>query len=166
MMEMGIPGNLFGGSTDSIPAICDLDLKRYLGRWYEIARMPQRFEDGLENVTATYNLRDDGKIEVINAGTRDGERQEARAVAWVRDDKCSGELYVSFFRPFKSKYRVIMLDNDNYRYAVVSGGNFSYLWILSREPQISDELYKELVSFASSNGFDTSRLIKVLQKTE
>jgi len=161
---MGFFGNIFAGRTDSIPAVCDLDLNRYLGTWYEIARMPQGFENGLDDVTATYSLLGEGKIQVVNAGTKDGSRQEARAVAWVPDAGCTGELLVSFFKPFKSRYRVILLDKENYGYAVVAGSRLSYLWILSREPRISDELYNELISFVSSKGFDAGRIIKVIQR--
>jgi apolipoprotein D and lipocalin family protein len=162
MVKMGIFSSLFAGNTKNMPAICDVDLKRYLGRWYEIARMPQKFEEGLEYVTATYNLKADGDIEVINAGIKNGVKSEARAVATVPDPKCTGEILVSFFKPFKSKYRIIRLDEE-YKYAVVAGGNLSYLWILSREPEISDELYSDLISFVYSKGFDTSKIIKVVQ---
>jgi len=165
MLKMGIFSSLFAGKTENIPAICDVDLKRYIGRWYEIARLPQKFEEGLEYVTATYNLKADGDIEVINAGTRNGVKSEARAVATVPDPKCTGEIFVSFFKPFKSKYRIILLDEE-YKYAVVTGGNISYLWILSREPEISDELYSDLISFISSKGFDMSKIIKVVQNSQ
>lgn len=161
---MGIFSSLFAGKTENIPAICDVDLKRYIGRWYEIARLPQKFEEGLEYVTATYSLKADGDIEVINAGKRNGVKSEARAVATVPDPKCTGEILVSFFKPFKSKYRIILLDEE-YKYAVVTGGNISYLWILSREPEISDELYNDLISYISSKGFDRSKIIKVVQNS-
>jgi apolipoprotein D and lipocalin family protein len=164
MVKMGIFSSLFAGNTKNIPAICDVDLKRYLGRWYEIARLPQKFEEGLEYVTATYNLNADGDIEVINAGTKNGIKSEARAVATVPDPKCTGEILVSFFKPFKSKYRIIRLDEE-YKYAVVAGGNLSYLWILRREPELSDELYSDLISFASSKGFDIGKIIKVAQNS-
>jgi len=164
MIKMGIFSSLFAVNTKNIPAICDVDLKKYIGRWYEIARLPQKFEEGLESVTATYNLKADGDIEVINAGTRNGVKSEARAVASVPDPKCTGEILVSFFKPFKSKYRIIRIDEE-YKYAVVAGGNLSYLWILSREPEISDELYSDLISFVSSKGFDTGKIIKVVQKS-
>lgn len=160
---MGIFSSLFAKNTEKIPAVCDVDLKRYAGRWYEVARLPQKFEEGLEHVTATYNLKEDGSVEVINSGIRNGVKREARAVATVPDQKCTGEILVSFFKPFRSKYRIIRLDEE-YRYAVVAGGNLSYLWILNREPEISGELYSELVSFAASKGFDTGKLIRVVQK--
>jgi apolipoprotein D and lipocalin family protein len=161
---MGLFSNIFAGSADKIPAVCDLDLNRYLGTWYEIARMPQGFEEGLDNVTATYSLLEGGRIQVLNSGTKDGSRREAKAVAWVPDPGCTGELLVSFFRPFRSRYRVILLDKENYSYAVVAGGKLSYLWILSRKPVISDELFGELMSFVSSKGFDTARIIRVPQE--
>jgi apolipoprotein D and lipocalin family protein len=164
MIKMGIFSSLFAVNAKNIPAVCDVDLKRYVGRWYEIARLPQKFEEGLECVTATYNLKADGDIEVINEGTRNGVKSVARAVARVPDPKCTGEILVSFFKPFKSKYRIIRLDEE-YKYAVVAGGNLSYLWILSREPEISDELYSDLISFVFSKGFDTGKIIKVAQNS-
>jgi apolipoprotein D and lipocalin family protein len=161
---MGIFGNIFAGRKNKPPAVCDLELGRYLGTWYEIARMPQAFENGLDNVTATYSLMEDGRIRVVNAGTREGKRQEARAVAWVPDSSCTGELFVSFFRPFRSRYRVILLDKEKYSYAVVAGGSVNYFWILSREPWMSEELYSKIISFASSKGIDTGRIVRVKQE--
>ncbi len=150
-------------STQDIPVICDLDLTRYLGKWYEIARLPHKFEDGLENVTATYRLQDDGKIEVLNEGIKDGESKKAKGVAWVPDSNCTGRLFVRFFWPFKSEYKVIQLDEKDYTYAVVTSRTKDYLWILSREPHISDELYEDLITYVSSLGFDRSKIINVKQ---
>lgn len=160
---MKLLSNLFNKSTKEIPALCNVDLGRYLGTWYEIARLPHNFENGLTNVTATYNLKDDGKIEVINAGIKNGEKSVAKATAWVPDKECTGKLLVSFFKPFRSEYNIIKLDEANYSYAVVTGNSKKYFWILSREPKISDNLYNDLISFASGNGFDTTKIIKVIQ---
>ncbi|KJS86264.1 MAG: hypothetical protein JM58_07130 [Peptococcaceae bacterium BICA1-8] len=142
-----------------------VNLERYLGTWYEIARFSHTFEKGLDNVTATYNLKSDGKIEVINAGLKNGEKSVAKATAWIPDKSCTGKLLVSFFRPIKSEYKIIKLDEENYSFAVVTSSSKNYLWILSREPKISDELYNDLISFVSYNGFDISKIIKVNQNS-
>ncbi len=150
-------------STKEIPVICNVDLVRYLGRWHEIARFPHVFEKGLDNVAAEYSLMGDGRIRVNNAGLKNGKESAAKAVAWVPDEGCKGKLFVRFFWPFKSEYRIIKLDEKDYQFAVVTGNTKNYLWILSREPEISDELYKDLVAFVASHGFDTSQIIKVNQ---
>jgi apolipoprotein D and lipocalin family protein len=160
---MGIFNRKSENSTMEIPAICDVNLERYLGTWYEIARFPHSFEKGLENVTATYNLKSDGRIEVINAGFKNRKKSVARGTAWIPDKSCNGRLLVSFFRPFKGEYKIIRLDKENYRFAVITGSTKNYLWILSREPKMSEELYNDIISFVSSKGFDTSRIIRVKQ---
>lgn len=163
---MGIFNRKSQNSTKDIPAICNINLERYLGTWYEIARLPHAFEKGLENVTATYNLKSNGKIEVINAGFKNGKKSVAKGTAWIPDEACNGRLLVSFFRPIKSEYKIINLDKDNYSYAVITSGTKNYLWILSREPKISEELYTNLISFVSSKGFDTSKIIRVNQNVD
>lgn len=159
---MGLLNDIFARSANDIPAICDVDLQRYLGIWYEIARLHHSFEEGLEYVTATYKMRKDGKIEVINAGKKGDKENVAKAVAWVPDRKCTGRLLVSFFWPLRGQYNIIRLADD-YSCAVVTGSKMSYLWVLSREPQISDELYDELMQFIASVGFDPAKLIRVKQ---
>jgi len=151
-------------STKDIPAICGVNLERYLGKWYEVARFPHTFERGLQNVTATYSLQSNGKIKVINAGYRGSVKSLAEGYAWIPDKNCTGELLVSFFWPIRSKYRIIKLDKENYRYAVVTSNSKNYLWILCRDPHISESIYKELVNFISANGFDKSKIIRVSQE--
>ncbi|HEX9063147.1 MAG TPA: lipocalin family protein [Clostridia bacterium] len=157
---MSIFSRLFGESTKNIPSVCNVDIKRYAGTWYEIARLPHSFEKGLENVTATYNIQSDGKIEVINSGVKNGKKKVTRGVAWVRNKSCTGELFVSFFWIFKSEYNIIRLDEKNYSFAVVTSSTKNYLWILSRTPKISDGLYADLISYAASKGFDVSKIIR------
>lgn len=132
------------------------------GFYYHLLRLPHSFEEGLQYVTATYNLQSDGKIEVVNAGIRDGVNKVAKAVAWVPDKNCTGKLLVSFFWPFRSEYKIILLD-EKYKYAVVTSSTMNYLWILSRETKISHELFDELMEFISSKGFDVSKIINVAQ---
>lgn len=154
---------MFKRSTKKIPAVRQVELKKYLGTWYEIARFPHAFEKGLDNVTATYTLRKDGKIEVVNSGYKKGKKKSVKGTAWIPDPASPGNLLVSFFRFFKSTYKIIRLDENRYQYAVVAGGTMDYLWILCRKPAMSDELYHELLAFAAENGFDIRKILRVPQ---
>jgi lipocalin len=145
-----------------------LDIDKYLGKWYEIARYDHRFERDLVGVTATYSMRKDGKIKVVNAGYKgslDGERSEAVGKAKIPDKSEPGKLKVSFFWIFYSDYLVLDVD-ENYQWALVGSSSDDYLWILSRKPQIDDELYGKLLTKLEARGYDTSKLIKVKQKPE
>lgn len=146
----------------SVPVVCDVDLKRYLGNWYEIGRLPMRSEKNLENITAIYNIKQNGKIEVINSGYRKGKKKSIRGTAWVPNKECTGSLLVSFFRPFKSEYNIIMLE-ENYRYAVVMGETRDNLWILSRTPYIEKDVYKIIMNFLKENKFNTKKIIYAKQ---
>lgn len=150
--------------TSGIPVVKDFVLENYLGTWYEIARLPHRFEKNLQNVTATYTLRDDGKIKVLNKGynTKKKKWTEAKGKAWIPDESVPAELKVSFFWPFSAAYRIIYLEED-YSLAVVTSSKFNYFWLLSRTPQISEKYYESLIQKAALWGFDTTRIIKVKQ---
>lgn len=137
-----------------------LDLNRFLGDWYEIARFDHRFERGMEQTKATYLLREDGKVDVLNTGVKGGERSEAKGVAKLTDTPAL--LRVSFWGPFYSDYRVMLLDDD-YQYALIGSGSDSYLWILSRTPQVSDEVRSLILAEAQRRGYDTDKLIWVRQ---
>lgn len=154
---------MFKRSTKKIPAVTKVDLKKYLGTWYEIARFPHAFEKGLSHVTATYKMRKDGKIEVLNTGYKEGKKKTAKGVAWIPDPASPGSLLVSFFWFIRSPYKIIRLDEKKYKYAVVTSGTMDYLWILSREPNMSSELYHELLAFAAEQGFDTRNIQQVQQ---
>lgn len=151
------------GLPTKVVPVDGFDADRYLGTWYEIARLDHRFERGLSNVTANYSLREDGGIVVKNRGyaEKKGEWKDATGKAYFVGDKSTGHLKVSFFGPFYGSYAVFELDKDNYQYAFVSGNTTKYLWMLSRTPQVSDELLAEFKTRASSLGFDTSKLIMV-----
>ncbi|MDE5808219.1 MAG: lipocalin family protein [Muribaculaceae bacterium] len=138
----------------------NFDLNRFLGSWYEIARFDHKFERGMEQTRATYILREDGKVAVLNTGIKDGKHSEAKGVAKLTDTPAL--LRVSFWRPFYSDYRVMMLDSD-YQYALVGSGSDDYLWILSRTPQISDNVKAALLTEAQKRGYDTDKLIWVKQ---
>ena len=143
--------------------VSSFDLSRYLGVWFEIARFDHSFERGLDNVTAEYLLRDDGKIDVINSGWKDGKYQVAEGKAKQPeplDDPA--HLKVSFFLFFYSDYNVMMLD-DNYQIALVGSKSPGYLWILSRTPAVSTDVLDAVLKEASDRGYDTSRLIWVDQ---
>lgn len=151
-----------GGQHDSSP-IRTFDLSRYLGTWYEIARFDHSFERGMQNVTAEYLLRDDGKIDVINSGWKDGAVKTADGKARQPDPKNDpAHLEVSFFLFFYSDYNVLMVD-DLYQVALVGSRSADYLWILSRTPQISSIVKEAVLKEARSRGYDTSDLIWVDQ---
>ena len=144
----------------------ELDLNRYLGTWYEIARFPHSFEKDLVGVTATYSLRPDGKIEVLNQGYKymlDGEKSSIVGKAKIPDSLQSGKLKVSFFWFFYGDYYVMELDKD-YQWAIIGSSSEKYLWILNRKPQMDNELYIELLERLKKRGYDVSKLIKVKQK--
>lgn len=138
----------------------ELDLQRFLGTWYEIARFDHRFERGMEQTKANYVLRDDGDIDVLNTGIKDGELQTAEGKAKLTD--VPAVLRVSFFGPFYSDYRVMLVDSD-YQYALIGSGSDEYLWILSRTPQLSDSIKTLILDEAQHRGYDTKQLIWVKQ---
>jgi apolipoprotein D and lipocalin family protein len=152
-------------STESIPAIKSFDLKRYLGVWYEAARLPHSFENGLDRVTATYTLQEDGTIKVLNKGfnTSEGEWKEANGKAYIPDTLAGAILKVSFFWIFYGEYKVIALDTVNYSYAMVTSSSKKYLWILSRSPQLEQTVYDDLIGKAKDWGFNVSQIYKVVQ---
>jgi apolipoprotein D and lipocalin family protein len=142
-----------------------VDIQKYLGTWYEIATIPQRFQKGCVGVTAEYKLRKDGDIEVINTcrqETLDGKVKTAHGKAWVVDKKTNAKLSVRFFWPFTGAYWIIGLDAD-YRWAIVGHPNRNYLWILSRTPQMANALYGELLNMIASKGYDLAKIKKTLQ---
>jgi apolipoprotein D and lipocalin family protein len=155
-------------SCASIPkgasAVAPFDAERYLGKWYEIARLDFAFEKGLNNTTAEYSLNSDGTIRVENSGFRyeKGTWEKAIGVARFRGSKGLAELEVSFFGPFFAGYNVIMLDGD-YKYALVAGSGLSYLWILSREKVLPEEVRARYLAEAKRLGYDTDTLIWVAQ---
>lgn len=134
--------------------------ERYMGRWYEIARLDHRFERGMTDVTADYRLQPDGTVQVVNSGLRRGQRRSAHATARFRGDPSVASLAVTFFPGFPGGYHVFALDED-YRWALVSGPDRGYLWILARRPEIEPGLYQQLVGIARDRGFPVDRLIRV-----
>lgn len=148
----------------ALPVVPSVDLNKYAGQWYEIARLPNRFEkECVSSVTATYSLRADGKIDVINRCKKaSGEMETAKGKAKVVDKKTNAKLKVTFFWPFYGDYWILDL-GAKYEYAVVGDASRRYLWILSRTPQLDDAVYQGLLAKMAGQGFDTSRVIKTLQ---
>ena len=151
------------GKPDGVIAVDGFEIDRYLGKWYEIARLDHSFERGLDNISAEYSLRDDGGINVTNRGfsKEDKEWQQAEGKAYFVDASDTGHLKVSFFGPFYGSYIIFGLDSKNYQYAFVSGPDTSYLWLLSRTPQLDNEVIQRFIQTSRQLGFDTSKLIYV-----
>jgi apolipoprotein D and lipocalin family protein len=147
-----------------VQTVSSVDLSRYTGTWYEIARYPNRFQKQCTgNVTASYELRDDGNVTVVNScKTEDGETDTAKGKAKIVDSRTNARLKVSFFGPFYGDYWIINL-GPNYEYAVVGTPDRNYLWILSRTPQMDEALYDVLLQRVAAQGFDTARIVKTPQ---
>lgn len=150
---------------EGLHAIDDFDVNRYVGTWYEIARLDNRFEKGLERISATYELRDDGGINVINKGWKSetNEWSQVEGKGYFIDKATEGRLKVSFFGPFYGGYNIIDLDKKNYSYALVTGPDKSYLWILSKTKQLPEQTLTTLIEKSKALGFATDRLIFVKQ---
>jgi apolipoprotein D and lipocalin family protein len=148
------------GIPEGIEPVTGFDQERYLGAWYEIARLDHSFERGLSEVTATYSTNPDGSIAVLNRGfdQEEGRWREAEGVARFVDSPTVAHLKVSFFGPFYGSYIVFGL-GENYDYAFVSGFNRDYLWLLSRSPEISDTLRNEFLETITDLGFAADDLV-------
>ncbi len=147
----------------TLEVVPHVELERYLGKWYEIAHLPARFQEGCSDTTATYTLSKDGSISVVNECRRNGKLKKAKGKAKVVDKNSGAKLKVTFFWPFYGDYWIINLGED-YDYAVVGTPNRKYLWILSRTPQMDDNLFSQLIESVKSKGFDVVSLIKTSHK--
>jgi len=151
------------GPSEPLPVqtVAKVDPSRYMGRWYEIARLPNKFQNGCVGSYADYSLRDDGQISVLNScrNEKDDKLRQAKGRAWVVDHTSNARLKVSFFWPFRGDYWIIKLGKE-YEYTVVATPNRKYLWILSRTPTMSDDLFTEIMKEAEQQGFDTKKIIK------
>jgi apolipoprotein D and lipocalin family protein len=147
-----------------INPVTNFQADKYLGKWYEIARLDNRFEKGMTHVNAEYSLNSDGSIKVLNSGINANEttRSYAEGVAKFVENKETAFLEVSFFRPFYGAYIVFNLDED-YKYAYVAGNDKDYLWFLSRTPTVSQQQKDDFVTKAKALGFDTDKLVWVEQ---
>ena len=153
------------GMPAGMQPVQPFELPRYLGQWYEVARLDHSFERGLSDVSATYRLQDDGSVQVVNRGF-DGKRNEWREAvgrALFTGDPTRASLKVSFFGPFYGGYHVIALDQKDYRWAMVVGPDRDYLWILARDRQLAPDVRQQLLRQARELGFDVASLIWVEQ---
>lgn len=150
---------------DTVPplqVVSKVDLSRYTGTWYEIARYPHKFQAGCADSRATYTLRDDGKITVLNECYEESDRKKLRSAkgkAWVVDTKTNAKLKVSFFWPFSGAYWIIDLGED-YEYAVIGHPDRKYLWILSRTKEMDESVYEGILNRLKEQHYDISKLIK------
>jgi apolipoprotein D and lipocalin family protein len=151
------------GIPENVKPVSNFKLEKYLGKWYEIARLDHPFERGLTRVTTDYSLREDGGLRVINRGYspkyKKWKKIEGKAYFVQASDR--GYLKVSFFGPFYGSYIVIELDHENYQYSLVCGPKKSYLWILARSPKIEENIKDILIAKADALNFDTNKLIYV-----
>jgi len=157
---------LLGGCAsvpEGLQPVSGFEVDRYRGTWYEIARLDHSFERGLSKVTAEYSRRDDGGIQVVNRGydAQRGKWCEARAVARFAGSTDVASLKVTFFWPFSGAYNVIVLDQEGYNYAMVTGSSRDYLWILARQKRLDPAIQNELLAKAKEWGFRTEDLIFV-----
>ena len=154
------------GYSQKIPSVVQsVDINKYAGKWYEIARLPNFFERKLKCASATYTLRSDGKITVLNAGNYIDDPEKSTSttgVAWVPDKNSPAKLKVRFFWPFSGDYWIMYLDKD-YRYVLVGDPNAKYLWILARDKTMDDTTYKMLLQKAVDNGYNVETIIRVEQ---
>lgn len=163
---------LLGGCSTSPPAgisaVTPFEVRRYEGKWYEIARLDHHFERGLTDINASYRVQPDGSLRVLNRGfdPADGAWQQAEGRARFTGDSRTGSLEVSFFGPFYGGYHVVALDQANYRWALVMGPSRDYFWILARDKQLPATLREQLVNRARQLGVRTERLIWVSQTRE
>lgn len=148
---------------EGVEPVSGFEAERYLGRWYEVARLDHSFERGLSNVTATYSRRDDGAVRVVNRGydMEDEEWSDIEGVARFVEDEGTAYLKVSFFGPFYGSYVVFELDKEGYEYAFVAGFNRDYLWLLARDPQVPASVRESFLTRAGELGFETEELIWV-----
>ena len=146
---------------DNITPVTSFQIERYLGKWYEIARLDHRFERGLTQISAEYSMRPDGGLKVLNRGYSNEKQEwsEAEGRGYFVQSPNEAYLKVSFFGPFFGSYIVFELDTVNYQYALISGPDKSYFWLLARTPTIDDNLKKKLIAKAAALGFDTTKLI-------
>jgi len=157
-----------GNNMKPLETVNNVDLDRYIGQWYEIARYEHRFQKGCVGSKATYILRDDGKITVVNEcydKSFSGKLRSVKGKAWVVDKESNAKLKVSFFWPFAGDYWIIDL-GENYEYAVVGHPNRNYLWVLSRTPEMDEDVYSEILSRLEKQGYDTAKLFKSPQQAE
>jgi apolipoprotein D and lipocalin family protein len=149
----------------NLSVVPSVDLKRYAGTWYEIARLPFSFESKLKCITATYSLREDGRITVLNKGhyiSKPEKINTAKGIAFAPDKNIPAKLKVQFFWPFKGNYWIMHLDKD-YKYVLIGEPSLKYLWILAREKKLDESTLQMLLNKAADAGYDMTNLIRTVQ---
>lgn len=156
------------GAPEGVKPVSGFELDRYLGTWYEVARLDHRFERGMSHVTANYSMRDDGGVAVVNRGyvTDKQEWETADGKAYFVGEADVGQLKVSFFGPFYGGYNIVDLDQESYQYSLIVGPNRDYLWILSRTPKMDPDILARLVAVADGLDFPVDELIYVDQQDQ
>ncbi len=151
------------GIPENVKPVDNFKLEKYLGKWYEIARLDHSFERDLSRVTAEYGMRPDGAVKVVNRGysAKENKWKEAEGKAYFVQRPDQGYLKVSFFGPFYGSYVVFALDHENYQYALVCGPDKSYLWLLARSQTMNEDIRNDLIAKAKTAGFDTGKLVFV-----
>lgn len=151
-------------SYQPLETVKTVDIKKYTGKWYEIARFPHSFEKHLKCVTAEYSIKKNGKIKVLNKGhEKDSPKEidEAEGTAWIPNINEPAKLLVRFFWPFSGNYWIINLDEKNYQYVLIGEPSRKYLWILSRTKTLEESIFNDLVTTAKKNGFDVNKLERI-----
>lgn len=158
------------GTPENPPEVApSVELERYLGTWYEQGSIPIRPQRGCVGTTATYSLRDDGDIDVVNTCYKDGwdaDQTVAEGKAFVVDTETGAKLEVQFFWPFRGDYWIVGLDAENYEWALVGSPNLETFWVLTREPVISEERFEEFLQMGAEQGFPVDRVQRTEQKPE
>jgi apolipoprotein D and lipocalin family protein len=150
--------------NENIRSVENLDLNKFSGKWYEIARLPTPFEEGLARIAVTYTLQPNGQIEVLNEGVKDGKPASIKGRAWYPDPKKVSRMMVSFFLWFASDYIVFDMDPDGKSYMMITGRTKDSFWLFSRAPKMDDALYQKELKEAEETGFDLAKLIRVPQE--
>jgi len=160
-LGLGLISAACTGIPEGLKPISGFEIERYLGTWYEIARLDHSFERGLTQVTAEYSLREDDGVRVINSGydAAQQQRRSAEGKAYFIETPDIGRLKVSFFGPFYGAYNIIALDKSDYRYVMIAGNTRDYLWIMARTPSLDAAVLESLIDQAKAMGFSTQDLI-------
>jgi apolipoprotein D and lipocalin family protein len=165
VLEQALCSGSMAAELPPLQTVPRVDLERYMGEWYEIASFPQRFQKGCVASKATYTMKDNGRVEILNEcrdKTLDGKLRKAKGTAWVIDKGVNAKLKVRFFWPFSGDYWIIDL-GSNYEYAVVGHPKRSYLWILSRTAQMDQNTYNAILDRLRAKNYDVGRIVKTLQ---
>jgi apolipoprotein D and lipocalin family protein len=166
VLALGAAARAVAAASDKTPvqSVAKVDQARFMGGWYEIARLPNRYQKGCAGSYTDFSLRDDGQINVVNScrNAKDGSIRQSKGRAWMIDPSSNARLKVSFFWPFRNEYWIIEL-GEEYQYSVVASPDRKFLWILSRTATMSDDLYSDILLGVERQGFDVKNILKEIQ---